>query len=138
MILIKLPGLLLFLGMLTACTEPLYTNLDNAQLIEMMEKGVPLYDVRRADEWKHTGVIEGSKLLTIIGEGARLNPNFMTKFTRSVDKNSPVILICRTGSRTRKLAEHLTEQLGYTQVYHLRNGIMSWIREGRGVQQVRF
>ena len=59
----------------------------------------------------------------------------MPRFTEAVSKNEPVILICRTGNRTSALAKHLVEQLGYSQVYNVRNGITQWIREGNAVIQ---
>lgn len=42
-------------------------------------------------------------------------------------KDDPVVLICRTGSRTDKLARELMEKQGYTQVYNVRHGITGWI-----------
>lgn len=134
----KIFFILIMFFTLSACSEPPYTNIDNAQLKELLEQGVPIYDVRRIDEWKQTGVIQGSKLLTIIGNNARVNPDFMRKFSSEIDKDSPVILICRTGSRTHKLATHLMENLGYTNIYNVRNGITQWISEGNPIAQVRF
>ena len=55
--------------------------------------------------------------------GGRPNPEFLPRFAEAVGKNDPVILICRTGGRTDKLARELMEQHGYTQVYNVRNGI---------------
>ncbi|RDH83798.1 MAG: sulfurtransferase [endosymbiont of Galathealinum brachiosum] len=135
--LFKMSGIIIFLLMLTGCTEPPYTNLDNAQLKLMIDKGIPVYDVRRVDEWRQTGVIKGSKLLTIISSEARVNPEFMPNFTRANDINSQVILICRTGNRTRKLATYLIENYGYKNIYNVQNGISHWIREGNSVVQAR-
>ncbi|MCW8854854.1 MAG: rhodanese-like domain-containing protein [Gammaproteobacteria bacterium] len=121
---------------LAACSEPPYKNINNKELSIMIEQGVSVYDVRRADEWRETGVIDGSKLLTFVGSDSRMRPDFMPRFTEAVSKNEPVILICRTGNRTSKLAKYLVEQLGYSQVYNVRNGIVQWIREGNAVIQV--
>jgi len=123
---------------LSSCSEPPYNNLDNAQLKSLMEQGVPVYDIRRKDEWKQTGVIEGSQLLTFVDGGGRVLPDFLTRFTRVVGKDDPVILICRTGNRSGTLARHLVEQMGYTHVYNVRNGITHWIGDGHAVKRVRF
>jgi rhodanese-related sulfurtransferase len=112
---------------LSACSEPPYTNLDNAGLKAMLEQGVPLYDIRRPDEWRQTGVVEGSKRLTFVDGSGRLMPDFFNRFTASVGKDDPVILICRTGNRTSVLGRHLVEKMGYTKVYNVRDGIVSWI-----------
>ena len=114
--------------------EPPYKNIENDQLQVMLQNKVPIYDVRRPEEWQQTGVIEGSQLLTYVDANGRIQANFMNRFTTAVDKNDPVILICRTGSRTRSLAYYLIEELGYTNVYNVEDGITRWIREKRPVQ----
>jgi len=133
----RIVGLFLLLA-LSSCAEPPYNNLNNAQLKTLLAQGVPLFDIRRKDEWRQTGVIEGSELLTFVDGGGRVTPGFLEKFTSVVAKDDPVILICRTGNRTSTLARHLVEQLGYTQVYNVRNGITQWIRDGHDVARVRF
>ncbi len=123
---------------LSSCAEPPYNNLDNAQLKTLIEQGVPIFDIRRTDEWRQTGVIEGSQLITFVDGGGRVMPDFLERFTSVAGKDDPVILICRTGNRTSSLARHLVEQLDYTQVYNVRHGITRWIRDGNAVQRVRF
>ncbi|MCF6346241.1 MAG: rhodanese-like domain-containing protein [Thiomicrorhabdus sp.] len=127
--LFKLLSILILSLSLSACFEPPYTNLNNEQLKTMLDQGVVIYDVRRPEEWRKTGVVEGSRLLTFVDKSGRLKPDFLPKFTAEVDKNQPIILICRTGNRTDTLARHLVEKLGYTQVYNVRDGITRWIRE---------
>jgi rhodanese-related sulfurtransferase len=131
--LFRLSGLLLLVIALSGCAGPPYSNLDNEQLETMLGQGVPIYDIRRAEEWHQTGVIEGSRLQTFVDRSGRVLPNFLAHLSQTVDKDDPVILICRTGNRTSTLARHLTEQMGYTQVYNVRNGITRWIRDGRPV-----
>lgn len=122
--------LFLFLLPLSACSEPPYTNIDNQQLKTLQAQGIPVYDIRRSDEWAQTGVVEGSKRLTFVDGKGRVSPDFVEKFTQAVGKNDPVILICRTGNRTETLSRALVEQLGYTKVYNVKNGITRWISEG--------
>lgn len=123
----------LFVFTLSACAEPPYTNVDSAQLKTLMAEGVPLYDIRRAEEWRDTGVVEGSRKLTYVNGNGQLNPEFLSRFTAEVDKNAPVILICRSGNRSDTLARYLVEKLGYTQVYNVRHGIGKWLSEGNPV-----
>lgn len=119
---------------LTACGELPYNNLDNNQLKTMLEQNIPIYDVRRVDEWRQTGVINGSKLLTFVDASGRVNPEFLPRFTSTIGKDEPVILICRTGNRTSQLARYLVEEMGYTNVYNVRDGITHWIREQQPVK----
>ena len=129
-------GLLLSLAIMQIFKEPPYINIKNDQLKIMLERNIPVYDVRRPEEWRQTGIIEGSQLLTFVDADGRVQENFMHRFTADVGKNDPVILICRTGSRTRSLAYYLIEELGYTNVYNVEDGITRWIREKRPVQNI--
>ncbi|MGB5440869.1 MAG: rhodanese-like domain-containing protein [Gammaproteobacteria bacterium] len=129
----RLFRLALLVVALSGCAGPPYNNLDNEQLKAMLEQGTPIYDIRRPEEWRQTGVIADSQLLTFVDDSGRMLPDFMRRFTSAVGKDDPVVLICRTGSRTSTLARHLVEQLGYTKVYNVRDGIIRWIRDGRPV-----
>ena len=102
----------------------------------MLQQNAPIYDVRRPEEWRQTGVIEGSQLLTFVDNSGRMTADFLPRFTRAVDKNDPVILICRTGNRTSALASYLVEKMGYTKVYNVRNGITQWIRDEQPVTRL--
>mgnify|MGYP002335676370 CR=1 FL=1 len=129
-------GLFLLVVTLSAHAAPGYNNLDNEQLKIMLAQGVPIYDIRRAEEWRQTGVVEGSRLLTFVDATGRVKPDFLARFTSAAGKNDPVILICRTGNRTSTLARHLVEQMGYTQVYNVFNGIFGWISDGQPVTRL--
>lgn len=112
---------------LGGCAEPPYTNVDNAGLKALQAQGVPVYDIRRPEEWRQTGVVEGSRLLTFVDASGRPNPAFAPRFAAEVKRDAPVVLICRTGNRTDVLARHLVEDLGYAKVYNVRDGITGWI-----------
>jgi rhodanese-related sulfurtransferase len=116
-------------AVLSGCAEPPYNNLDNRQLKAMLEQGTPIYDIRRPEEWRQTGVVANSQLLTFVDDRGRVLPGFMQRFTSAVHRDDPVILICHTGGRTSTLARYLVEQMGYTQVYNVRDGITRWIRD---------
>lgn len=129
----RLFGVLLFAFSLGGCAESPYTNVDNGQLQALLAQGVPIYDIRRPEEWRQTGVVEGSRKLTFMDASGRPNPEFLPRFGAEVGKNAPVVLICRTGNRTDVLARELVEKMGYTQVYNVRDGITRWIGEGNPV-----
>lgn len=132
-LLLRFCGVGLLLTVLSACSEPPYTNVSNDELRIMLHSDVPIYDVRRPEEWVQTGVVEGSKLLTFVDAGGRVQADFLERFTAENRRHDPVILICRTGSRTRTLARYLVEELGYTQVYNVRSGITRWIANNNPV-----
>lgn len=130
-------AVLLVLALFFGINEPLYRDIENDQLQTMIESNVPIYDVRRPDEWIQTGIIEGSQLLTFVDANGRVQDKFFSRFTEDVGKNQPVILICRTGSRTSSLARYLVNELGYTNVYNVDDGITRWIRENRPVEKIK-
>jgi rhodanese-related sulfurtransferase len=132
---IRIFAVLALAALLAGCAEPPYANLDNNGLQALREQGVPVVDIRRPEEWRETGVVEGSRLMTFVDASGRLKPGFLETFTSTFGKDDPVVLICRTGNRTDVLARHLVEQMGYTQVYNVRDGITAWIREGRPVSR---
>ncbi len=98
----------------------------------MLEQNIPIYDVRCPEEWRQTGVIEGSELLTFVDADGSVMPDFLNRLTAAVEKHDPVILICRTGTLTR----YLVEQMGYTQVFNIRSGIMRWIADDKPVKRL--
>ena len=129
----RLLGVLLLAFGLGGCAEPPYTNVDNGGLKTLLAQGVPVYDIRRPEEWRSTGVVEGSRKLTYVDAKGRPNPEFLPRFIIEVGKDDPVVLICRTGNRTDALARELIEKMGYTQVYNVRDGITRWISDNNPV-----
>lgn len=109
-------------------------DIDNAKLQTLIDQGVTLVDIRRAEEWKETGIVKGSKLLTLFDEKGNINPEFPNKINQIAPTNKPIAIICRTGNRTQVGAQMLS-QAGYSQVYNVQRGITGWIKEGRPVVQ---
>jgi rhodanese-related sulfurtransferase len=107
-------------------------NIDNVELARLAASGVAVIDIRTAPEWKETGVIPGSKLMTFFDENGQSDPPaWLTKLKAVVKPEQPVILICRSGNRTRAATQFLAQQAGYRTVYNASTGINSWAREGR-------
>ena len=118
---------------LVAVSGPNFTNIDNAQLKDMVAKGVPVVDLRRLDEWNATGIVKGSHLITAFDGKGRLQVDFLPKLEKLVGLNDEVILICRTGNRTALIANALANNKGFKKVFNVQNGITSWIKEGGDV-----
>ena len=102
-------------------------NINNEQIKELSKINVPIVDVRRSSEWKQTGVVPNSILLTFFDKNGKYNfEKWYSNLSLKVDQGKPIILICRTGRRTRIIAEMMDKKLGYM-VYNAKNGITSWI-----------
>lgn len=107
-------------------------NIDSAELARLAASGVAVIDIRTEPEWKETGVIAGSRLLTFFDEKGRSDPPAWLEKLKAVAKpDQPVILICRSGNRTRAATQFLSQQAGYKTVYNVASGINAWAREGR-------
>lgn len=107
-----------------------YTDIGTSALSVLVDKGVKVVDIRRADEWRETGVIPGSKLITAFDARGRLNPQFASEFKSFVDGDEEVVIICRSGNRSEALSRILSAQAGYTRVYNVSGGISNWIDSG--------
>ena len=103
------------------------------KLQESITKGVVIVDIRRADEWKSTGVIEGSHKITFFDQAGKYDVNdWLGKFQKLVkDKNQPFVLVCRSANRTGIVGNFLDEKLEYKNIYHLKGGMKAWLADNR-------
>ena len=109
-------------------------EIGNIELKSLLQKKIPLIDIRRKDEWKSTGIVENSILMTFFDKNGKANTNeWLKELNKIANKNDPVILICRTGRRTGIIAKFLSEKVGYRLIYDVTDGITNWIKKGNTV-----
>ena len=109
-------------------------EIGNIELKSLLQKNIPLIDIRRKDEWKSTGVVENSILMTFFDKNGKANTNeWLKELNKIANKNDPVILICRTGRRTGIISKFLSEKVGYSLIYDVTDGITDWIKKGNTV-----
>lgn len=109
-------------------------DVDNAEFARLAATGLPVVDIRTEPEWKETGIVAGSRLLTFFDERGRADPGaWLEKVAAIAPKKAPIILICRTGNRTGAVARFLSEKVGYGKVYNVKQGIYGWMKEHRPV-----
>lgn len=109
-------------------------NIDSAELARLVARGLPVIDIRTAPEWKETGVLAGSKLMTFFDEKGKVDAAaWVNELKPIAGPNQPVILICRTGNRTTAVANFLSGQVGYKTVYNVSGGIHAWMKAGQPV-----
>ena len=120
---------------LIAVTIPLkLADATPADFKAAQKNGVVVIDIRRAEEWAETGIIEGAHTITAFTQSGQLHPEFQVKFTAVVPTpDTPVMLYCRTGNRTGIIGNALASQLGYSDVTHLSDGIVGWTAGGAPV-----
>jgi len=114
---------------------PQIVPVDNLRLRQLLAAGVPLVDVRRAEEWEATGVVPGSRLLTFFGpQGECDTAAWLRRLATLVPTGSPLALICRSGYRTGLIAPLLLEVGLAPMVYDVREGILGWLEAGLPVK----
>lgn len=94
-------------------------------------------DIRTAKEWQTTGVIPQSVLLEFFDEQGHYDLDKWLAHVKQLQKTpeQPLILVCRSCNRSGKLGNMLTTQLDMKNVYHLSNGITSWIKADKTIEK---
>ena len=106
----------------------------NDRLSQLIADGAPVIDIRTAAEWKQTGIIENSHLLTFFDDKGRYDVNlWMRELSRIAKPDEPVVILCLSGSRSMVLSHFLTTQTQYRNVVNVTQGIDAWMRAGRPV-----
>ncbi len=130
----------LMLLSINACSRDSGPTLAAPEAYAQAQAGkLTLIDIRRPDEWRQTGVAKDALQINMA------HPQGTAGFVQQVaaelggDRNAPIGLICRTGSRTTQMQQVLSAA-GFTQVYNIREGMAGsaagpgWIARGLPLQ----
>ena len=102
-------------------------NIDNQKLKFLISEGIPIIDIREETEWKDTGIVEKSHLMTFFdSEGKYDVKKWLDDLEEITSRNDPVIIICRSGRRSLLLANYLTKHEKFLKVYNVPEGIKGW------------
>ncbi len=119
-------------------------NVSIAQMIEtttqeleaLIEQEVPVIDVRTPGEWRTTGIIPGSHLLTFFDERGNYNLDvWLAKLTNIAQPDDRIVIVCEVGNRSKMISNFLSSQLGYREVYNATKGMQQWRNQGLPIQQ---
>lgn len=88
----------------------------------LMQAGARLVDVRSRAELDFVGRIPGSVYVewTSYPEGRR-NPDFLAQLAEAVERDEPVMFLCRSGNRSHQAAVTAT-QAGWRECYNVLEG----------------
>ena len=115
-------------------TQSMGYKLSSAELMTQQSNGVVIVDIRRNEEWKDTGIINGAETITAFTKAGSLHPDFQAKFASLVSNpDTPVVLYCRSGRRTGILRDALETSMGFTKAMHLSGGIVGWRKDGKNL-----
>ena len=102
---------------------------------DFIKSGIKIIDIRTKEEWKETGVVDKSVLITFFNETGDSNPKeFLKELNKYVNKDEEFALICRTGNRTVAVSDFLSKQ-GY-KVINLKGGIKKLISQGYKLKRI--
>ena len=121
----------LFCLVLTQIALAEVVDIDIKKFQTLLDSGVVVIDVRTPKEWRQTGVVEGSIPIMFFDE--KRKPHAQQWMSEAGDYSSPdqdLILICRSGNRSKTIANYLTQRHGYKRVYNVKGGIKEWLRLG--------
>lgn len=108
-------------------------KIGTTELARLQSQGVPVVDIRGADEWKATGVIPGAHLITVSSYFGNAAASWQAKLAQTAGPNQPVILVCQTGVRSAIAARYLSWMKDYALVYDAKGGMSEWAAEKRPV-----
>ena len=101
------------------------------QLLDAQKNGSFIIDIRSVNEWVETGIIEGAETITAFSPDGNLHSDFRKKFFSLIkSKDTPIVLYCRSGNRSNRLGNALVNQLDFTNVSHLSDGLIGWQKNG--------
>ena len=125
----KIKLIIISLLLFATITNAEVKEINNEEIIKLIEDNVPIVDIRRPDEWKDTGVITGSNLLTFFDKKGNYDfEEWLIKFKKIAREGDPVIIICRSGRRSSAVSKFLNEQANYINIYNASGGILGWIK----------
>ena len=82
-------------------------------------ENILLVDVRTFEEY-NDGHITGAINIDFYQE------NIFNSYFKSIDKNKPLYVYCRSGNRSRKTSDKLIE-LGFFKIFDLKDGYVNWV-----------
>lgn len=100
------------------------TNISIAQADALLEEGLVVMDVRTPGEFNEGHLPEAVNI-------DWMGDSFDAQVQAQIQKDTPVLVYCQSGGRSAKAVAKL-EVLGYTKIYHMREGYSGWTFEQKG------
>ena len=130
---IKYTFIFVFLFSTKILTAAELINLTTSDVSNKLTENALVIDIRTPQEWQNTGIIPGSHPVKFFDKNGKYDADQWLATVKQL-QTSPeqeIILVCRSGGRSGRVGNLLTQKLNMSNVSHLQNGISSWIREKR-------
>ena len=135
--LIKYTLIFFFLFSTKILTAAELINLTTSDVSDKLIQNALVIDIRTPQEWQSTGIIPGSHPVKFFDKNGKYDTDQWLTAVKQL-QSSPdqeIILVCRSGGRSGKVGNLLTQKLNMPNISHLQNGIFSWIREKRPTEK---
>ena len=105
-------------------------KVDSSELKKLIENGTPVVDIRSQREWRQTGIIKNSILLTFFDKFGQYDLSRWFSVIRSkIGKSRSIIIICKSGGRSAAASKFLDTLNYFQSIYNANAGISGWVRE---------
>ena len=112
-------------------------DINNRELNDLIKKEIKIIDVRTLNEWKSTGIIKGSFLISLLNKNKKfIFKDWYEMFNSKFDRNKSIIFVCASGVRSNYISHLVKKKKPDLIVYNLKKGINSWIRSGYNVERL--
>ncbi|NOR80068.1 MAG: rhodanese-like domain-containing protein [Methyloprofundus sp.] len=130
---IKYTFIFVFLFSTKILTAAELINLTTGDVSNKLTENALVIDIRTPQEWQNTGIIPGSHPVKFFDKNGKYDADqwLATVKQLQTSPDQEIILVCRSGGRSGRVGNLLTQKLNMSNVSHLQNGISSWIREKR-------
>ena len=112
-------------------------DINNRELSNLIEKEIKIIDVRTQNEWKSTGIIKGSFLVSLLNKNKKfIFEDWFAMFENNFGKNKSIIFICASGIRSNYISHLVKKKKPDLKIYNLKKGINDWIRSGNKISRL--
>lgn len=105
-----------------------FENISEDQLYDLInENKVVVIDVRTQEECVRTGIIPGSKMISLFDDNLELKRFALERIKNiKMPEGKSFAIVSRNGSLSGKVSSILSDELPQQQIFNLRNGIIRW------------
>ena len=112
-------------------------DINNKELSNLIEQKIKIIDVRTQNEWKSTGIIKGSFLISLLNKNKKfIFEDWFEIFNNKFGRNKSIIFICASGVRSNYISHLVQRKKPDLIIYNLQKGINHWIRSGNKITKL--
>ena len=112
-------------------------DINNRELSNLIKKEIKIIDVRTQNEWKSTGIIKGSFLVSLLNKDKKfIFKDWYKMFNNKFGGNKSIIFICASGVRSNYISHLVKKKKPDLNIYNLKRGINYWIKSGNKIQRL--